>query len=92
MRAKKKNELKEIIDFDSTDTTQWIDPKKKPLSLKGLGFKLPETTPTKVFSIRLPTRLLNQIQAEASTQDIPYQALIKMLLASSMKKRTTLTK
>lgn len=74
-----KKHLKEIKDYDEVDTTSLIDPKRR-LTLENLGFKLPATPPSQVVSIRLPTRLLNQIRSKASTMDIPYQAFIKMAL------------
>lgn len=77
-----KKKRHEIKDYDDNDTTAWIDPHKS-LSLKDLGFKLPPSPPTQVVSIRLPTPLLNQLRARASAQDIPYQALIKIILARS---------
>ena len=80
-----KKKHKEIKDYDETDTTSWID-SSKCISLKDLGFKLPPLPPTQVVSIRLPTALLNKLKALASTNDIPYQALIKMLLARSLKR------
>lgn len=73
----------EIRDYDKIDTTNLIDPKKK-LNLGDLGFKLPPSPPSQVVSIRLPTRLLNEIRAKSSTLDIPYQALIKMILAKAI--------
>lgn len=82
MKKKKKNEIK---DYDEMETTSWIDPTKK-LSLADMGFKLP-SPPTQVVSIRLPTPLLNQLRATASTRDIPYQALIKIILSHSLKQR-----
>ncbi len=75
----------EIHDYDENDTTAWVDP-SRPLSLKKLGLKLPPTAPTQVVSIRLPTSLLNRLRAMASSQDIPYQALIKLILAKSIRK------
>ncbi len=83
----KKPKLSEIKEYDNTDTTSMINPKKK-LSLKSLGFELPSSAPTQVVSIRLPTRLLNQIRAKASLNDIPYQALIKSVLARSFGKNS----
>lgn len=74
-----------IGDYDEHDTTEWINP-SKPLSLKKLGLTLPPTAPTQVVSIRLPTALLNKLRAIASSQDIPYQALIKLILAKSTRK------
>lgn len=80
-----KKKRHEIKDYDDTDTTDWID-RSKPLTLKDLGFKLPPVHPTQVVSIRLPTALLNKLRALASANDIPYQALIKILLARSLKR------
>lgn len=80
---KKKN--REVRDYDETDTTTFID-RSKRLSLRDLGFKLPPAPPTQVVSIRLPTFLLNQLRAKASARDIPYQALIKLLLSKSLKR------
>jgi len=80
-----KRKRHEIKDYDDTDTTGWID-RSKALSLKELGFKLPPVQPTQVVSIRLPTTLLNKLRALASANDVPYQALIKILLARSLKR------
>jgi hypothetical protein len=52
-----------------------------------LGLDLPKPPPTQVVSIRLPSALLNQLKAFASARDVPYQALIKLLLAESLAKR-----
>ena len=76
----------EILDYDRADTTGFIDT-TKPLKLKDLGLALPDEPPTKVISIRLPTGLLNEIKAESSDIDMPYQALIKLLLSRGMKSR-----
>jgi predicted DNA binding CopG/RHH family protein len=59
----------------------------EPLDLADLGLELPKTPPTQVVSIRLPSSLLNQIKAFASARDVPYQALIKLLLAESLERR-----
>lgn len=80
-----KRKHREVKDYDDNDTTEWIDP-TKPLSLKKLGVKLPPTAPTQVVSIRLPTALLNRLRAIASSQDVPYQALIKLILTKSTKR------
>lgn len=81
----KKKKIAEIKDYDSQDTTDWIN-RSKRLSIKDLGFRLPPAPPTQVVSIRLPTPLLNELRARASTQDIPYQALIKLILAKSLRR------
>ena len=80
-----KKKRREIADYDTSDTTAWIHRSKK-LALKDLGFKLPPAPPTQVVSIRLPTPLLNQLRANASSRDIPYQALIKLLLSQSLRR------
>lgn len=58
---KKKENHKEITNYDNNDTTQWID-KDNPLTLEDLRFKLPDVPPTQVISIRLSTELVNQIR------------------------------
>ena len=40
-----------------------------------------------MVSIRLPSALLNEIKAFASARDVPYQALIKLLLSESLERR-----
>jgi predicted DNA binding CopG/RHH family protein len=76
----------EIVDYDTHDTSGMIDA-TKPLTLKQIGLELPRVPPTQVVSIRLPSALLNQLKAYASARDIPYQALIKLLLAESLQRR-----
>ena len=76
----------EIRDYDLQDTSDMIDP-TKPLTLKQIGIELPRVPPTQVVSIRLPSTLLNELKAYASQRDIPYQALIKLLLAESLRRR-----
>jgi len=76
----------EIKDYDTQDTSNMIDT-TKPLTLKRIGIELPRVPPTQVVSIRLPSTLLNQLKAYASARDVPYQALIKLLLAESLKRR-----
>jgi hypothetical protein len=76
----------EILDYDKHDTSAMID-KTKPLTLEQVGLDLPKVPPTQVVSIRLPSPLLNQLKAFASERDVPYQALIKLLLAESLARR-----
>ena len=85
-RKPTKRRRAEIRDYDTRDTATMIDP-DKPLKLKHLGLDLPKPPPTQVVSIRLPSVLLNQLKAFASARDVPYQALIKLLLAESLAKR-----
>lgn len=85
-RKTKSRRPKEIRDYDDRDTSAMID-KKRPLALSDLGIELPKVPPTQVVSIRLPSSLLNQLKAFASARDVPYQALIKLLLAESLERR-----
>jgi hypothetical protein len=85
---KSKKPRREIADYDPHDTTTMIV-RDSPLGLGDLGLKLPKVPPTQVVSIRLPSELLNQIKAFASARDVPYQALIKLLLAESLQRRRT---
>ena len=78
--------LREIKDYDERDTSSIIDPERQ-LTFADLGLSLPKVPPTQVVSIRLPSRLLNELRAFASARDIPYQALIKLLLAESLTRR-----
>ena len=86
VRKTKRLRPKEIRDYDAHDTSSMID-SAAPLDLADLGLELPKTPPTQVVSIRLPSSLLNQIKAFASARDVPYQALIKLLLAESLERR-----
>jgi predicted DNA binding CopG/RHH family protein len=77
---------RESRDYDERDTSTIIDP-RRPLTFAHLGLELPNVPPTQVVSIRLPSVLLNELRAFASARDVPYQALIKMLLAESLARR-----
>ena len=81
-----KKKLHEITDYDNDDTSATINPKKS-LRLSDLGIKLPPSPPSQVVSIRLPTRLLNQVRAAASSLDIPYHAFIKLALSKALGRR-----
>jgi len=80
---KNKKRLKEIMDYDTYETSKMLNV-SKPLKLESLGLKLPDNPPTQVVSLRLPTALLNEIKAIGSQKDVPYQALIKLMLAYSV--------
>ncbi len=82
----KKKIDKEIVEYDSFETTSFIDESKK-MRLKDLNISLPEESPTKILSIRIPTTLLNSIKAYAGNHDVSYSAMIKLLLAEGMEKK-----
>lgn len=71
--------------YDDFDTTEFINP-AKPLKLKDIGLKLPSEPPTKIISIRLPTKMYNDIKSRSTNIDMPYQAYIKYLLNEGLKK------
>lgn len=75
--------LREIRDYDSSDTTTMVD-RHKPLSLVDLGLELPKARATEVVSIALPSDLLDRIKAVASTHDISCEELIQQLLTESL--------
>lgn len=72
-----------VRDYDAVDTVHMIDP-SEAIRFEDIGLRLPETRPTQVVSIRLPSRLLNELRAISSQTDIPYQALIKLFLAEAI--------
>lgn len=80
-----KRKKREITDYDFEDTVGSINPKAN-MRFEDLGIELPASPPTQVVSIRLPTKLLNQVKALCSEQDVPYQAWIKLRLAEAVKK------
>jgi len=83
---KKNKKTKEIVEYDSTDTSTMII-KKNRLRLEDIGLILPSAPPTQVISIRLPTELLNELKALGSRDDVPYQALIKIMLADGIREK-----
>lgn len=85
-RGRKSSRPREITDYDQYDTSSSVDA-SKPLRLEDLGLVLPETPPTQVVSIRLPSALLNELRALGSQHDIPYQALIKLFLSEAVAAR-----
>ncbi len=77
---------REIRVYDNNDTSTFID-RKRRMTLADLNFELPNESPTKVLSLRLPTSLLNRIKAYAGEHDVPYSAMIKMLLVEGMESK-----
>ena len=63
---------------DSVDYMDWSKAKKSAF---------PNLKPsTKTISLRLPEHLLIAIKIMANKEDVPYQSLIKILLAKSVKR------
>jgi predicted DNA binding CopG/RHH family protein len=73
------SESEERSFWESHDTTDYFD-----LS-KAVRVRFPNLKPsTKANSLRLPVSLLEQIKIAANKRDVPYQSLIKMLLAEKV--------
>jgi hypothetical protein len=85
MKKKSKKPRRKIETYDNNDASNFINP-RKPLRFEDLGLRLPNTPPTQVISIRLPTSLLNEVKAICSERDVPYQAWIKWCMAEAVKK------
>ena len=77
-----KNDAEEAsfwLTHDSTDYVDWS---------KAVRATFPNLKPsTKTISLRLPEYLLNSIKALANQRDVPYQSLMKILLAEAMEQK-----
>jgi predicted DNA binding CopG/RHH family protein len=82
----KNKKIHVIDDYDSYDVSNIINVDQQ-LKFEDLGLRLPEQAPTQVVSIRIPTELLNEVKAISSQRDVPYQAVIKLVLAEFVEKK-----
>lgn len=74
-----KNEAEEAKFWSMNDSTEFIDwSKAKTVTFSNLK------PSTKSISLRLPESLLNEIKIMANKEDIPYQSLMKFLLAQGV--------
>ena len=72
----KKAEQKFWAEHDSVDYIDWD---------KAESAYFPNLKPsTKTISIRLPESLLNDLKTMANKRDVPYQSLLKMILAEKL--------
>ena len=63
-------------EHDSTDYVDWAAAKP---------YVFPELKPTlKSISIRLPQPMIDRLRSMANERDVPYQSLIKMILADRL--------
>ncbi|MAZ78246.1 MAG: hypothetical protein CMF39_06165 [Legionellaceae bacterium] len=75
-----KNLAEEQKFWEEHDSADYVDWSKAKLA------KLPNLKPsTRVISLRLPESLLIDIKHMANKNDVPYQSLIKLLLAEKMR-------
>lgn len=79
MKAKVK---KHYVPSEPADSTNHLDLSKAQRAV------FPNLKPsTETISIRMPQSMLNEIKMLANRQDVPYQSLIKMILAEKLAKR-----
>lgn len=73
-------EDKEREFWSTHDSTEYVDYSKAKKVL------LPELKPsTRSISIRLPESLIEKLKVLANERDVPYQSLLKILLAEKVK-------
>ena len=63
---------------DSADEVDWSSPGVR------LAFDPGVERPTRPVTIRLPRRLLQELRVLAKDRDVPYQSLMKVLLAEKV--------
>ncbi len=76
-----KNEAEERSFWQKNDSSEYIDWKQA----KSARFPNLKSS-TRTVSIRLPESLLEEIKRLAAKKDVPYQSLLKILLAESVSK------
>ncbi|MGA2506622.1 MAG: BrnA antitoxin family protein [Chitinispirillaceae bacterium] len=74
-----KNEKEERTFWSTHDSTEYLDWSK---ARKALFPKLKPSTRT--ISLRLPEFLLDELKSLANKRDVPYQSLLKVLLAEKV--------
>jgi predicted DNA binding CopG/RHH family protein len=79
-----KNEDAERAFWKTHDATEFIDLSRGEVAI------FPELRPSaKTISIRLPESLLDAIKVMAHQQDVPYQSLMKVLLAEAVERKSS---
>jgi predicted DNA binding CopG/RHH family protein len=79
-----RNEAEEREFWNTHDSTDYIDYSKS--NRVAIEFDPSVEEPVKLISIRLPREMLNKLKALATKRDVPYQSLIKMILAEKLAK------
>ncbi len=82
MRKRKKRNDADVAEYwlthDSADEIDWSRPR---VTLK---FDPDVERPTRSVTIRLPRRLFQELRVLAKDRDVPYQSLLKVLLAEKV--------
>lgn len=82
-----KNEDEEREFWSSHDATEFADFSKAQRAI------FPELKPTtKTISVRLPESLIDKLKLLAHKRDVPYQSLLKLLLAEKVDEEMHLVK
>jgi predicted DNA binding CopG/RHH family protein len=66
------------LEHDSTELVDWSQPGVR------LEFDPDVERPTRSVTVRLPRRLVQELRVLAKDRDVPYQSLLKMLLAEKV--------
>ena len=66
------------LDHDSAEEIDWRQPGVQ------LQFDPDAERPTQPITVQLPSRLLRELHVLAKDRDVPYEALVKMLLAEKV--------
>jgi predicted DNA binding CopG/RHH family protein len=82
-RFKTEDEEREF--WSTHDSTEYVD------YTKGKKLLLPELKPsTRSISIRLPESLIEKLKVLANERDVPYQSLMKILLAEKVEEELSI--
>ena len=80
-----KSEAEERAFWSKNDSTDYLDwNKSNPVHFPNLK------ATSRTISIRLPESLIEEIKILANKQDVPYQSMLKILLADKVRERTVL--
>ena len=80
-----KSEAEERNFWSKNDSTDYLDWNKcRPIHFPNLK------ATSRTISIRLPESLIEEIKVLANKQDVPYQSMLKILLADKVRERTVL--
>ena len=66
------------LEHDSTEEVDWSQPGIR------LEFDPDVERPTRSVTVRLPRRLMQELRVLAKDRDVPYQSLLKILLAEKV--------
>lgn len=77
-----RDEAQEREFWQAHDSTDYVNYSKS--NRVTIEFDPSVEQPVKLISIRLPREMLNKLRAMATKRDVPYQSLIKMILAEKL--------